>query len=143
MARRKLRLNLVAIALAIAAVVAFQVLTGTAPVTPAVAGGSGCEGDLGKIDGGDHTYEADGIGSVCVKAGNNVIVFQCGDAGDGCYTLDWTQGADGCCTAVTVGGGDMGRNCKAISHTAASSSDTCEPQPTPTPTPTPTSTPHP
>ena len=106
MARRKVRLNLVAIALAIAAVVAFQVLTGTAPVTPAVAG-SGCEGDLGKIDGGDHSYEADGIGSVCVKAGNNVIVFQCGDAGDGCYTLDWTQGADGCCTAVTVGGGKI------------------------------------
>ena len=137
MARRNLRLNLWLIAVAIGGVVALQVLTGTVPVAP-VEAGSGCEGDLGKIEGSSGQFDADSIGSVCIKSGNNVFTFACGETDPtGCYTLDWTEATAGCCTSVTIGRAGSGRNCKTISHTAASSAASCGPQPTPTPDPHP------
>ena len=88
---------------------------------PAVhaAGGSGCELDV-KFDNSGGTFnapEGTSISGICIKAGRGVFEFLPGDKGDGCYTLAWTE-VDGCWTAVTVGGGGTGRDCKSISHWA-------------------------
>ena len=91
-----------------------------------VSAGSICEGDQ-KIEGdGPHTYApGSAVSEVCIKAGRDVFGFSCGETGDGCYTLEW----NGDCTSVTIGGGGTGRDCKAISHSAAVFGDPpkCEP----------------
>ena len=89
-----------------------------------VSAGSVCEGDQ-KIEGsGDHTYDPGvAILEVCIKAGRDAIVYSCGDVEpDGCYTVVWGDS----CTSVMISGGGEGRDCKSISHTAATFGDKCE-----------------
>lgn len=151
MRKNKLVLNLVLAVAAVAAMVALQAVTGSSGPVPAVeaSGGSGCEGDV-KIDGdGPTTFNApagESISSVCIKAGRDTFTYACGETDtSGCYSLDWTEASAGCCTAVTVGGGGTGRDCKSISHTAATfGGPPCvEPSPTPSPEPSPSPSPEP
>ncbi len=109
---RKLMLGLAVLVVA-AAVMAF-------PNSPAntveAARGERCEGDE-KIEGDGGTFCApDGysIEYVCIKAGRDVFTFFPGDTGDGCYVLEWD-----CHCCVTISGGGTDRDCKAISHIAA------------------------
>lgn len=132
--------SLALLALVVGGFVAVQTLTGTVSAGP--GGGSGCEGDV-KIDGGvsegNHVYNApadESITSVCIKAGRSSFVATCGndDSGPaGCFDVTWTLGAEGCCTSVEIGGGGTGRDCKAISHSAAQFGgepcDVCVPAP--------------
>ena len=146
--QKKLLFNLAVIALAMGAMIAFGALTGTEQV---LARGSTCEGDQ-KIEGDGPTYfeapSGQSVGWVCIKAGQGVFTYECGEVDEsGCYSLDWTFGSDGCCTAVTVGGGGTGRDCKSISHTAATWADgpcvTPSPSPDPSPSPEPSPDPSP
>jgi hypothetical protein len=89
------------------------------PDTAAFAQGSICEGDQKIEGGGPHTYTP-GAGNivtdVCIKAGNNTIVFACPQTDPtGCYTLVWATD----CSTVTISGGGTSSTCKSISHTAA------------------------
>lgn len=94
--------------------------------TAQVEGGSGCEGDE-KQEGNSGHYVAPAgksIDFVCIKAGRNVFTFACGETDkDGCYDLQWVEDEDGCCSEVVIGGGGTGRDCKEISHTAATYRD--------------------
>jgi hypothetical protein len=140
----KMRINLAFFALALGSLIGLHAC-GAGSDTDSVtqkARGSTCEGDLGKIEGSSGSYEAASIGSICIKAGQNVLTFECGEVdASGCYDVAWTE-TEGCCTAVVIGGGGTSSECKTISHTAASSADSCPEPPTPTPTPTPTPVPH-
>ena len=146
MRKNRLALNLVLAGAAIVVMIAIQALTGSSgpmPVVHAFPPGSGCEGDV-KIEGDgptDYTAPPGGsISSVCIKAGQGIFTFTCGETDQsGCYSLDWTEPAGGCCTAVTIGGGGGSRDCKSISHTAASfgAGPCVQPSPTPSPRPSP------
>ena len=96
------------------------------PPTEVQGRGSGCEGDV-KIEGSSANYTAPAgksIAFVCIKAGRNIFRFECGETDkSGCYDLKWTEDADGCCSAVSIGGGGTGRDCKSISHTAVTFAD--------------------
>jgi hypothetical protein len=110
-----LTISVVLIALTVGALVAIA--------APPPGGGSGCEGDA-KVEGaGPTTYNApagESISSICIKAGRDVFGFACGETDPtGCYDVTWTEGADDCCTSVTIGGGGTSNICKSISHTAA------------------------
>jgi len=103
-------------------VVLFTVL----PTAEVQGKGSGCEGDV-KIDGSSADYTAPpgrSIDFICIKAGRNVFTFACGETDKtGCYDIVWTIDGDGCCSAVSIGGGGTGRDCKSISHTAVTFAD--------------------
>jgi hypothetical protein len=82
-----------------------------------------CEGDY-KVEGSSAYIvapEGKGIEYVCIKAGNNLITFQCGDYGDECYHIDWIY--DGCYYAaaveVTKIGEGHGQYCQDISNVVA------------------------
>jgi hypothetical protein len=96
------------------------------PTTEVQSRGSGCEGDV-KIEGSSADYTAPSgksIDYICIKAGKNIFTFQCGETdASGCYSIKWTEDGEGCCSAVTIGGGGTGRDCKSISHTAVTFSD--------------------
>ena len=107
------------------------------PTTDVQSKGSGCEGDV-KIEGSSANYTAPAgksIDFVCIKAGPKVFTFACGETDkSGCYNLKWTIDADGCCSAVSIGGGGTGRDCKSISHTAVTFADgDCKKDPPPPP----------
>ncbi len=77
-----------------------------------------CVGDE-KIEGTSAYFEAPygkGIEYVCIKAGTNLITFQCGDDGDDCYKVEWIY--DDCfyAAAVEVTKIGSGRHCKDISN---------------------------
>lgn len=104
-----------------------------------VQGGSGCEGDEKQEGNRGHFVAPDGksIDFVCIKAGRDVFIFECGETDkDGCYDLQWTVDSEGCCSEVVIGGGGTGRDCKTISHTAATFADgDCKKDPDPDPKP--------
>jgi len=104
--------------MAIAIAMAVMALT-YAPVSPVeAAGNSGCEGDE-KVEGNYAVIRAPfdcQIDYVCIKAGRNILTFYPGDTGDGCYTLKWYGP---CNNIVKVSGGGTSRDCKEISHVAA------------------------
>lgn len=119
------------------AVASLAVLLTITPTTEVSGKGSGCEGDV-KIEGSTADYTApDGksIAFVCIKAGRDVFTFACGETDkDGCYDLEWTVDTDGCCSRVVIGGGGTGRDCKSISHTAATfEAGECKKDPPPKP----------
>lgn len=155
MSKAKIHFNIGFFALALASLVGLHACgEGSTDVgsLEAAQGGSGCEGDLGKQEGSSGSYEADSIGSICIKAGQGIFTFACGETDPtGCYDVMWTCVAncdaedpeERCCNAVEIGGGGTGRDCKAISHTAASSADSCEPEPSPSPSPEPRPSPEP
>lgn len=102
------------------------------PVSEVQSRASRCEGDI-KIEGSSANYTAPSgksIEYVCIKAGRDTYTFQCGETDNtGCYDLKWTTDKDGCCTAVIIGGGGTGRDCKSISHTAVTFTDKdCKPK---------------
>ncbi len=134
---RRKRIGRFALPAMLAVIVGVLLVAHTFTGSAHAQGGSGCEGDV-KVEGsGAVTYIApldDSLTSVCIKAGRSIIPVDCGvNYNDGCYTVSWTLGSDGCCTSATIAGGGTGRDCKSISHTAASfgggSCDECVPDP--------------
>jgi hypothetical protein len=80
-----------------------------------------CEGDV-KVEGTSAYIAAPngkGIEYVCIKAGNDLITFECGDDGDDCYKIEWIY--DDCfwAAAVEVTKIGSGRHCKDISYVVA------------------------
>lgn len=80
-----------------------------------------CPGDY-KVEGTSAFITAPdgkGIEYVCIKAGNNLITFQCGDDGDDCYKIEWLY--DDCfyAYAVEVTKIGAGPHCKDISNVVA------------------------
>jgi hypothetical protein len=108
---------------------AFALIAALAVALSVFAPGSGvsaapqehCPGDV-KVEGHSAVIDAphgEGIEYVCIKAGNDLFIFQCGDPGDDCYHIDWIY--DGCfyAASVEVTGGGTSRYCKEISYVTA------------------------